>query len=104
MRFEFAFTMTRRQKVSTVVWCGTGSALFIIPSATLPFAEVSANTLAAGVGIPAAVAVVFWLAKNLADNQDAKSTPHESAQTGAAMVRAAEAEEAVRGGAPVNVR
>jgi len=94
MKIQFEFAMTRRQKVATSVWCGLGSALFIVPSTLLPGAEVSAHTAAAGVGIPAAVAVVFWLAKNLADQHDRNAKPHESARRGAAEVRAAEREAA----------
>jgi hypothetical protein len=103
MKVEFAFTMTGRQKISTVVWCGTGSALFIVPSALLPFADLSPDTVAAGVGIPSVVAVVFWLAKNLADNHNRKAGPHESARRGAVEVRRAEIERSATS-RPVSAR
>lgn len=72
VKFELALNMTRRQKAATSIWCGAGTSLFLVPSAVAGFADVSAETAAAGLGVPAAVAVVFWLAKSLMDQHDGR--------------------------------
>lgn len=56
----------------TSVFCGLGSALFLVPSAVAGWADLSAPMVVGGLSFPAAVATVFWLAKGLVDDNNAR--------------------------------
>lgn len=63
-------TPMQRRVAGTSVFCGLGSALFLVPSAVAGWADVSGQMVVGGLALPAVVATVFWLAKGLADDND----------------------------------
>jgi hypothetical protein len=97
-------TQTQRRAIGTGVFCSTGSALFLVPPALAGWADVSGPMLVGGLGFPAAVATVFWLAKSLVDENDRRNVGNDrSARLGEVLVDRAEREHAAASG-PVSSR
>lgn len=96
MKIKVTSRITRRERITTGVLCGTYTTVWLAAGSYLPGADLSVTTTGAGLIVPAGWALIFWMCKTTIDFIDERKAAEEKqdpqARLGEVLVNAAQRE------------